>query len=271
MMKIAFTTAMVSALALGTAAPLAAQDYGGSPYRPTDQYMQQQRQYEDQQAQYDAQRRTYRDQREAYRAAHAAYERRLADWQARRADYDARYGYGAYVRAYGPAPRWDESRWSYWAPGGSYAYAAPTSPGLYGAPSAGYYGRESAYTAPVKCNNNSAVTSGVIGALLGGVLGNSVSRGGGRTGGTVLGALVGGGVGAAVGHAHDVQKCDERGLYYSYEDTRPYAVSNDVYRDDRWAYWQRRGCRLAPAPVNETDYRYVRVCPDSDGRYRVTG
>ena len=27
----------------------------------------------------------------------------------------------------------------------------------------------------------------------------------------------------------------------------------------------------AAAPVNDTDYRYVRVCPDSSGRYRITG
>ena len=160
-----------------------------------------------------------------------------------------------------PRPAWDEGRW---------ASAAP-APGEYGAPSAGYYGAPSAYTAPAPCNNNSAVTSGVVGALVGGLLGNSVAKHGGKTGGTVLGALVGGGVGAAVGHAHDVQKCDQRGAYYSYNDTLPYRVSNDVYRDERYSYWQRRGCRLAPAPVNDTEYRYVRVCPDPDGRYRITG
>ena len=137
-MKLVVKTAMASALALATAAPVtpvAAQDYGGTPYRPTDQYMQQQRDYENQSAQYEAQRRNYRDQRAAYRAARAAYERRLADWQARRADYDARYGYGAYVRVYGPAPVWDESHWAYYVP-----------PGYYAAPR--YYGYGNGQTAP---------------------------------------------------------------------------------------------------------------------------
>lgn len=269
-MKLVFKTAMASALALATAAPMAtpaaAQD-NGTPYRPTDQYMQQQRDYQNQRSQYDAQQQNYRDQRAAYRSARAAYDRRLADWQARRADYDARYGAGAYVRVYGPAPVWDDSHWAY--------YAAPgyAPPGYYQTPAAPYYGAPAAYAAPspTPCNNNSAVTAGIIGALAGGVLGNSVTHGGGRTGGTVLGALVGGGIGASVGHAHDVQKCDANGLYYSYNDTMPYRVDSDVYRDNRSAYYENRGCRLAPAAVSDSEYRYVRVCPDADGRYRVTG
>ena len=53
-MKIVLKTAMASALALATAAPVAAQPYGGTPYRPTYQYLQQQRDYENQRAQYDA-------------------------------------------------------------------------------------------------------------------------------------------------------------------------------------------------------------------------
>ena len=253
-MKIVIKTAMASALALATAAPVAAQDYG-SPYRPTDAYQQQQRDYQAQQQIYQQQQDAYRYRAADYRAARADYERRRADWEAARAAYDARYGYGAYVRVYGPAPVWDESRWSYVAP----------------APYADRYGRNSAYVAPVRCNSNAAVTAGIIGAIAGGVLGSNIAGHGDRGTGTVLGAVVGGGVGAAVGHAHDVQKCDQRGAYYSYNDTVPYRVSNDIYRDDRYAYYSRRGCRLAPAAVNDTDYRYVRVCPDRDGRYRVTG
>jgi hypothetical protein len=259
-MKLVLNTALASALALATAAPVAAQDGGGTPYRPTDQYLQQQRDYENQRAQYEVQRQDYHDQREAYRAARAAYDRRLADWEARRADYDARYGAGSYIRVYGPAPTWDEQHWAYYAP-----------PGYYAAPAAPSYGAPAAYSAPAPCNNNSAVTAGIIGALAGGVLGNAVTHGGGRAGGTVLGAVVGGGAGAAIGHARDVQKCDSRGLYYSYNDTLPYRVDGQVYRDDRYAEYERRGCRLAPAAVSETEYRYVRVCPDPDGRYRVTG
>ena len=251
-MELALKTAMASALALATVVPAAAQPYG-SPYRPTDDYIQQQRSYDRDRSTYEAQRRDYRDQRADYRAARADYDRRMADWEARRAAYDARYGYGAYVRAYGPAPVWDDSRWAY----------AP--------PSAGYYGRDASYAAPIRCSNNSTVTAGLIGAIAGGVLGSNVAGRGDRTEGTVLGALVGGGVGAAVGHANDRYKCDQRGAYWSYSDTVPYRVSDNVYRDDRYSYWSRRGCRLAPAPVNDTDYRYVRVCPDGSGRYRVEG
>ena len=29
--------------------------------------------------------------------------------------------------------------------------------------------------------------------------------------------------------------------------------------------------RLAPVDSDGRDYRYVRVCPDADGRYRITG
>jgi hypothetical protein len=247
-MKTVITTAMASALALATAAPVLAQDY-----RPTDEYLQRQREYEARRDQYEAQRDAYRYRTADYRAARADYDRRMADWEASRAAYDARWGYGAYARRYGPAPVWDEARW-----------AAP-------APYAGYYGRNTAYTAPIRCGNNSAVTAGILGALAGGVLGSNVAGRGDRTEGAVLGAVVGGGLGAAVGHASDKYKCDTRGAYYSYNDTIPYRVSDNVYRDNRYSYYRRMGCRLAPAPVSDTDYRYVRVCPDSSGRYRITG
>jgi hypothetical protein len=251
-MKSAISSAMASALALACAAPAAAQDYG-TPYRPTDEYLRQQQDYQAQRDRYEAQRDAYRNRSADYRAARAAYDRRMADWEASRAAYDARYGYGAYVRVYGPAPVWDEGRW------------------VQPAPYAGDYGRDSAYTSPIRCSDNSAVAGGVIGAIAGGVLGSNIAGRGDRTGGTVLGALVGGGVGAAVGHANDRYKCDRNGAYYAYSDTMPYQVSENVYRDDRWRQYRRMGCRLAPAPVGDGDYRYVRVCPDADGRYRITG
>jgi hypothetical protein len=267
-------TTAASALALAAAAtavgPVAAQDYGYQ-YRPTDEYVQRQRDYEAQRSQYEAQRDDYRVNRASYEAARATYERRRADWEAARVAYDARYGYGSYVRIYGPAPVWDETRWSYWSAPAA-AYPAPAAGYVYAAPSAGYYGRNTSYTAPIRCNNNnSAVTAGIIGAIAGGVLGSNVAARNARTEGAVLGALVGGGIGAAVGSANDKYKCDNRGAYYSYRDTIPYRVSNNVYRDDRYSYYRRRGCRLAPAPVNDRDYAYIRVCPDADGRYRITG
>jgi hypothetical protein len=239
---------LASVLALATAAPAM-----GQSYQPTPQYQQQLDQYQ-------ADRQAYDRNRADYRQTRRDYERRRADWEAARADYDARYGYGAYARAYGPEPAWSDDQ------------GAPPPP-----PSAGYYGRDSSYDAPqVTCrsNNNSAVAAGIIGALAGAALGSNVAARGVRTEGAVLGGVVGGGIGAAVGHANDKYKCDNRGPYYSYNETIPYRESSDFHsgRYDYDHYAQMR-CRLAAAPVDRDarDYRYVRVCPDGDGRYRITG
>ena len=104
----------------------------------------------------------------------------------------------------------------------------------------------------------------MIGALAGAALGSNVAARNAKPEGTVLGALVGAGVGAAVGNAS--AKCDTRGNYWTYEQTQPYR-----YGDGRYADASER-CRLAPAPTEyngRVETRYVRVCPDADGRYRV--
>src|SRR5258705_4906827 len=102
---------LASALALATAAPAFAQPYDA--YRPTDQYQRDLDRYQSDRNDYDNSRAAYADSRADYQAARRDYERRRADWEAARADYDARYGYGSYLRIYGPAPVWDEARWSY--------------------------------------------------------------------------------------------------------------------------------------------------------------
>jgi hypothetical protein len=251
--------ALASTLALATAAPAFAQyqpgyQYqpapyqSGSPYQPTPQYQQDQQQYQNDRAAYDASRADYA-------AARRDYDRRRADWEAARANYDARYGYGAYVRVYGPQPVWDTARW-----------------GPYDAPAAGYYGRDTAYAEGCQPNNNGAVTAGIIGALAGAALGSNVAASGVRTEGAVLGGVVGAGVGAAVGHAHDRYKCDARGPYFSYNETIPYREAAG-YGTGRYQDYSRMRCRLAAAPIDRDgrDYRYVRVCPDPDGRYRIHG
>jgi hypothetical protein len=283
-------TAMASALALAAAAPAAAQ-YGGTPYRPTDQYVQQQQDYA-------AQRQAYLNSREDYRTARADYDRRMTDWEAQRAAYDARYGQGSYVRIY-PAPVWDESRWAYvqappgyaaapaagyyGAPAGAYQasppagyYSAPPPAGYYSAPppAATYNGANTAYAAPapapvpVQCDSTGAIAGGLIGALAGGVLGSNVAGHHNKTEGAVIGVLGGGGLGALVGHAHDTHKCDQRGAYWSYSDTAPYPAPAQPSPND--AYYTQMGCRMVSAPVSEGQYQNVRVCPDSEGRYRVT-
>jgi hypothetical protein len=278
---------MASILALATASPALAQ-YQSAPqyqpqyqpqqyqqepqyqqpapqYQPSPQYEDQQRQYQRDRSDYDARKDAYDARRDSYevsrgdyQAARAAYERRHADWERARADYDARYGYGAYARVYGPSPAWDEARW------GSYA------------PDAGYYGRPTTYVGPVTCRNDhsAATAGGILGALAGAALGSNIAASGHRTGGAVLGGLVGAGIGASVGNAHDRYRCDTRGPYFSYNDTIAYREAPD-YRSGRYdyGYYTRMRCRLAPAPIDNDgrDYRYVRVCPDADGRYRITG
>lgn len=237
---------LASILALATISPAFAQQY-----RPTDQYQRDVDRYESDRAAYDANRGDYQQ-------ARRDYERRRADWEAARDDYDRRYGYGSYVRIYGPAPVWDESRW-----------AAPP-------PAAGYYGRDTAYTAGAGCrsNNNGSVAGGIIGALAGAALGSNVAANGRGTEGAVLGAVVGGGIGAAVGHANDKYRCDSYGPYFSYNETIPYREARE-FRSGRYdySYYSRQRCRLAAAPIDRygEDYRYVRVCPDRQGRYRITG
>jgi hypothetical protein len=254
----AFRIATASALALATAAPAYAQ------YQPTPEYQQQYRdyqyqrdQYESQRDAYDRSRDSYADARSDYRSARIDYERRLAAWERARAAYDARWGYGAYARRYA-RPVWDEAYWS--------------SRGRYEAPYAGRYGYNA--SANVRCNSNSTVAAGAVGAILGGILGSNIAGRGDRTEGTVLGALVGGGLGAAVGNANDRYKCDSRGVYFSYNDTLPYRESRAWrYGSNDYSYYTRQRCRLAPAPVDSygREYRYVRVCPDDMGRYRITG
>jgi len=208
---------------------------------------------------YDARRSDYEVSRADFQAARADYDRRHTDWERARARYDARYGYGAYIRVYGPAPVWNEARY-----------------GRYDAPSATYYGRPTTYNGPVTCRNDhsAATAGGILGALAGAALGPNIAAGGHRSDGAILGGVVGAGIGASVGNAHDKYRCDPRGPYYSYSDTIAYR-EDPRWRSGRYdyAYYNRMRCRLAAAPVDSygRDYRYVRVCPDAEGRYRITG
>jgi hypothetical protein len=247
--------------ALSTATPALAQNY-------PQQYREDLREYRDQRADYAA-------QRAGYEAARREYDRRRDQYERARAAYDARWGYGAYARLYGPAPVWDDRTWSdtyAYAPGDAYA------PGRAYAPSAGRYARDTAYDSPVNYDcrrreDRSATAGGLIGAIAGAVLGSNVAARNARTEGTVLGAIVGGAVGVGVGKA--TVRCDDRGYFYSYNETVPYRDTGYRYSsryDNR--YFTRMRCRLAPAPVDfdrdgyEEEFRYVRVCPDSSGRYR---
>lgn len=277
--KASLNVGLASVLAMSLAAPAFAQEYQrpsqydqqpGPQYRQTEPSVQDQQRYEQDRSDYqnrkdaydarkdayDARRDTYENDRAGYEQARAAYERRRAEWARARADYDRRYGYGAYVRVYGPEPIWDTGRW------GPYA------------PAATYNGRDTAYVTSCR-NDHSARTAGtVLGAIAGAALGSNLSAPGRHTENAVIGGVLGGAIGNAVGNAHDRYRCDTRGPYYRYSDTIAYREDPN-WRSGRYnyGYYSRMRCRLAPAAVDAygDDVRYVRVCPDASGRYRITG
>lgn len=256
-MKNTLTISAVSALALASALPAAAQQY-----RPTPEYRHDLAQYEAARDRYDARRDAYdanraawRGDRADYEAARREYEHRLRTWDRERIRYDRRYGAGAYARYY-PKPVWDERRW-----------------GGYDLRYADRYGHDA--SAMEACNShNSAVAGGVIGALAGAIVGSNVAGHGAKTEGSVLGGVVGAGLGAAIGHQRDKYRCDRSGPYFTYDETVPYREGRTRYasnHDRRW--YQRHGCRMAASPVDPygREIRYVRVCPDDEGRFRITG
>lgn len=208
--------------------------------------------------------------------ADTQYQERLRDWQAERDQYEARrQAYEARREAY------EADRWAY-EHRNDYGYAQTP------------YGRNVAYADPYshyrsspcevrdKRADSSRRTAGTLfGALIGGALGAGVASDKVQTEGAVLGAVVGGTLGNAIASESNkdryVARCDRTGYYYNYDQTYPYRES-DYYRGRNsgrydYSYYTRERCRLAVAPADfdgRTDYRYVRVCPDRNGRYRVT-
>ncbi|MES2034569.1 MAG: hypothetical protein V4466_10355 [Pseudomonadota bacterium] len=290
---IAATAAGVMALAAG-AAIAQSNPPGWDEYQSQQRdYQRQQSAYQDRREDYDAQRRAYEAKRDQYLRDQDAYDRRYgrgayvrqygewrydpyvvdarvdrprgADYQARhdrwlrdQRAYDRRYGRGAYVRKYGD--------WRYEPARGAEGYGRDTS----------YYDNSyySAYRdSPCESNKDGRTAAGaIIGALAGAAIGSNVAAGGVRTEGAVLGALVGGGLGGSIGRS--TAKCDDTGYWYSRDQTISYREANREGRGYASNDYSRRGCRLAAAPTEyggRTDYRYVRVCPDSRGRYRITG
>ena len=241
---IAVATASMIALTAGAAG---AQSYPQS----WDQYQSRQREYQRQQSDYQDRREDYADQRRSYEAKRAQY---LRD----QAAYDRRHGRGAYVRQYG--------EWRYVAS------------------DAGDYGSDVSYNdayAPYRDNpcekrrDNRTIAGVIIGALAGAAIGSNVAATDVQTEGTVLGALVGAGVGGGIGR--ETANCDATGYFWRRDQTISYRESgySRGQRSGRYAYndYSRRGCRLAAAPTEwggRTEYRYVRVCPDSRSRYRIT-
>lgn len=248
-------------LAVGAGAPMAQAQAAGPTYDQQQQdYQRLQRQYQDAQARYRDQSSDFQAKRDAYARQHDAYERA-------RADYDAEHGAGAFLAYYRDRP--DE-------------YVRLYGPGAYDRD----FGRPVAYrgddpyqayrdSACEQRANDHAIVGGVIGALAGGAIGTGVRIDGSGPGGVFVGAVLGGVVGADIGRS--VASCDDRGYYFYYYQTSSYREGDWEHgasgRYDR-DYYTGRGCRLAIAPTRFGDRdedRYVRVCPDRDDRYRITG
>ena len=124
-------------------------------------------------------------------------------------------------------------------------------------------------------SNDNPVAAGIFGALAGAAVGGALSERGSHTEGAVLGAVAGGAIGASVGSGS--AQCDSTGYYYSYNQTMRYREPSDytgrASGQFAFSHYRRNGCRLVAAPVRDDagiETRYARVCPDNDGRYRLT-
>ena len=267
------TLTLAAALAAGAVVTPAMAQYVDP--RAEAEYQQRLDEYNDQTADYARRQSDYDARRSDYADNRADYQRQRADYERARADYDLRYGRGAYERRYGVfvySDRWADNYWyDNRYRGYDDRYRSDRS----------YRGYESDYYRPYRSSpcersrDNRSVGGGIIGALAGAALGSNLDDDGNRTEGTVLGAIVGGAIGANIGRS--TAHCDARGYYYSYDQTYPYREAS-YYRGGRsgsydYSYYSRKRCRLAAAPAyyrGSTEYRYVRVCPDSRGRYRIT-
>jgi len=259
MRNVSIVLALAAATAVSSLAPAFAQTQYREVRDPAAdaQYQRDMDAYNRQLNAYQNQRGAYNDRVDAYANDRVAYENRRAQYLRDRAAYDRRYGTGAYDRRYPDYYR------DYYRPYGE----------RYGADR---YGVDSSARVNTCDSRNNTVAGGLLGALAGAALGSNVAARNARTEGAVLGAVVGGAIGAKVGQS--TARCDQSGYYYTYDQTRAYREAMDDRRGlsgrYNYNYYTQQRCRLAPAPAEyggRTETRYVRVCPDAQGRYRITG
>lgn len=168
------------------------------------------------------------------------------------------------------------------------------------------YGSQGGYYDPcVSDQRTRTATGGLVGATIGAVAGSQLAARGRRTEGSVLGGVLGAAIGAGVGN-NSAANCDPRyrSSSYGYNSySQPYGQTyippaygydNSGYDSRYYAYGRNDGqydqgysqpapdyryqnsndgCRLAESvirlPDGRSETRYVRTCPDQDGRYRV--
>jgi hypothetical protein len=228
-----YASALVLSAALASAGAVSAAPYYDQPAYNGD--------YAASVNDYENQRDAYYNARDNYDSQRAEYERQRLAYERAQRDYDRMYGYGAYSRRFG-----------------AFDYRDPYVTGY-----------RTASPCQDRRRSNTAV-GGLLGALAGAAIGSNVAARGVRGEGTALGAVVGGIAGAAIGN--NSVRCDNRGYYYSYDETIPYREAYSGYRYGRYdeRYYLNQRCRLATVMYNG-EWRYARVCPDSMGRYRFTG
>ena len=266
MKRVFVTSSLAGILALSATAALA--QYNNSYPSAQDNYTQEQRDYQASQEayrnrvqNYQGRVEDYRDRQDDYQAQRGAYEDQKAAADAQmdaylraRDAYDARWGRGAY----------DRNR-----PAGYIPRPADFTPPAVAAVTAPPY-RDTCR----ERGNANAAARGYIDSMAAGAIGVNAGNRSAREG-EILGAPVDARSENRLNRA--VASCDGVGYYYSFDQTFPYRETayDRNRRSGRFTYARYNGmrCRLAIAPTawgGVTDYRYVRVCPDRAGRYRIT-
>lgn len=172
-------------------------------------------------------------------------------------------------------------------------FASAQSSGYYDNRGDGYY-----YDPCKRASTNRATTGGILGALAGAAVGsNLAAHHGGRAGGAALGGVVGAVAGANIGkNSAACSPGQQRQGYYNNGQTYYGSNYDDRYQGDRYNDRARyddyaedrygnsypvtdrpaadtRACSLAESPIYLPDgrvqKRFVRVCPDANGRYQV--
>ena len=180
------------------------------------------------------------------------------------------------------------------------AYGAYGNAGAYNG--GGAYQSEGYYDPCRRSTTQRGTGGGLAGAGIGAAIGSGVSGRGAKTEGAVLGGLLGAVIGSNIGKNsaactpgtppppppppaynqgaynqppeadrydpyYSDSRYDDRRDGYSYESERSYTVTQDQARADA------NGCTLAESPIYLPDgrvqKRFVRVCPDAQGRYQV--
>ncbi len=178
---------------------------------------------------------------QSYQQQQDAYQQRLKDYNDQRAAYDRQQQYHRDQSGGGYDSRYDSAR----------------------------------NDEPCRDRSSGSASGGLLGALAGAAIGSSLAGRGSHTEGAVLGAVAGGAIGSSVGASS--AQCDDRGYYYSYNQTSSYREPSDYNGQSSGRYnynhYRRSGCRLVVAPAEwngSEETRYARVCPDGSGRYRLT-